>query len=305
MSEYFKQFMQAWEDRVRSPFVGSIVISFVLINWKVLFYLLFADKPVRQRILYFEANTELMSLFIMPTLVGISAGLILPWLSFLSACIARSPKSKLDKLEFEGASNRRIAEFQQMGLERTEIAMLEAVEDQRKVKALQQKALEQDAIAEFEAAEELRKIGAAKRLEEAQSVSPNLAVELSKFRNSTLRHEPNKEILLRPITIQTVEEYSRALYPGLPISEFWQDALVKQIDHDNYDDIGAIHKAVMLAEQPIEEFARSEPNRFRHSTDYLTKSLGIIDRKFRYTHGFNSTTKDELIRLSEKYLGES
>ena len=159
MTEYFKQFFDAWSDRIRSPFFGSIAIAFIAVNWKVLFYVFFADRPVRARILYFEANADFESLVALPLTIGVSAAIFLPWASFIGAFLARWPKSLLHNIQFTEATRRRIAEYEK-------------------------RAEEEVAIASFEAAKESRKINAAKRLEEANSVSSDLKEDLESERRS-------------------------------------------------------------------------------------------------------------------------
>lgn len=154
MGDYFKDLFQAWGDRIRSPFFGSILISFCLINWKALFYLLFAEKPVRMRILYFEENTDLMSLAWLPLVSGLGLALVFPWAAVVGAWMAKLPRAKLHSIQFSEASKRRITEYEE-------------------------EAREEEAKARLEAASEQRKIDAAKRLEEAGSVSDKLEAEIT------------------------------------------------------------------------------------------------------------------------------
>lgn len=157
MTDYLKDIFQAWGDRIRSPFFGSTLISFCLINWKALFYVFLAEKPVRMRILYFEHNTDWTSLFVLPLISGLILALILPWASFAGAWMARLPRSKLHVIQNLEASKRRISEFEQ-------------------------EAKEQEAKARLEEASERRKIDSAKRLEEAGRISSGLKNEISNNR---------------------------------------------------------------------------------------------------------------------------
>jgi hypothetical protein len=153
MTEYFKQIVDAWGDRIRSPILGTILIVFVAMNWQSLFYLFFAEKPVMARLLYFNANTDNWSLYLGPALFGILFAVAVPWISFAGAWFARAPKSLLHALQFSEATRRRVAEFEK-------------------------RAEEEDAIAKFEAAKENRQINAAKRFEEAGQVSKDAQDEL-------------------------------------------------------------------------------------------------------------------------------
>lgn len=99
MTDFLKDVFDAAQSRIRSPFIGSIVIVFLVINWQPLFYVLFADKPVRARFLYFDANTDPISLCWLPIGLGIAISLTAPWLKYLGAWWASFPMGILRKLE--------------------------------------------------------------------------------------------------------------------------------------------------------------------------------------------------------------
>jgi hypothetical protein len=178
MIDFFKQLIDAAGDRIRSPFLGSIAAVFVGCNWRALFYLIFANKPVRSRILYFDANTDLYSLLIYPVSFGLITALLMPWIAVVGAWIAQSPKAKLHSVQHGAASKRRITEYQTKSAEEEALAELEAKQDERRIQAQERKAEEEEANARFEAAEEHRKINAAKRLEEAKGVSVEVSDDL-------------------------------------------------------------------------------------------------------------------------------
>jgi hypothetical protein len=161
MTEYFKQIVDAWGDRLRSPVLGSILIFFVATNWQSLFYLFFADKPVRARLLYFDANTDGWSLYVIPVIGGVILAIAVPWISLVGAFLAKFPRAILHEVQSSEALNRRIVEH---GL----------------------KADEEEAKASLEEVRERRKIDAAKRLNEAESVSELLKSEIETERKEDL-----------------------------------------------------------------------------------------------------------------------
>ena len=145
MTDLFKDIVKAWEERVQSPFLGSIGIAFVACNWKPIFFLLFSGEPVLDRFAFVDANTNLTSLLFKPVLLGVLLAIAIPWLKLFGAWVAKAPTTRLNDLQGDLASKRRINEFN--------------------------KAAEEEAAkAKFEARYEQRKIEAAKRLEEAKSV---------------------------------------------------------------------------------------------------------------------------------------
>lgn len=50
MIAHFKSFMEASEDRVRSPWFGSIVIAWICINWQVVALFAFSEMSVEEKI---------------------------------------------------------------------------------------------------------------------------------------------------------------------------------------------------------------------------------------------------------------
>ena len=58
MLDIFKDSAEAWLQRVRSPILGSAALLFFAINWKPIWYLVFADKPVLEKLDYFDTNTS-------------------------------------------------------------------------------------------------------------------------------------------------------------------------------------------------------------------------------------------------------
>jgi hypothetical protein len=85
MSEILKDIISALNGRLRSHFFGSVFLAFVGTNWKVLFYLIFANRPVRAKFLYFDENTDICSLLIVPVVIGLIIAPASPWIKFVGA----------------------------------------------------------------------------------------------------------------------------------------------------------------------------------------------------------------------------
>jgi hypothetical protein len=159
MTEYFKQIVDAWGDRLRSPVLGSILIFFVATNWQSLFYLFFADKPVRARLLYFDANTDGWSLYGIPVIGGVFLAIAVPWISLAGAFLAKFPRAILHSVQSSEAQKRRVLDYEL-------------------------KAKEEEARGAFDEARERRKIDAAKRLDEAEDMSAELKSEIESDRKA-------------------------------------------------------------------------------------------------------------------------
>lgn len=145
MGDVLKEIWEAANNRVRSPFVGSIVFVFLAVNWRPVFNLLFGDSPVLVRIAHFDNLTTWVTLYLWPIVGGVAFALASPWLQHVGALWARLPNAKLKNLQDEAAHQHQI----------TEIRRATELEETR--------AAEEDA-------RERRKIDAAKREKEAEEV---------------------------------------------------------------------------------------------------------------------------------------
>ena len=84
MKELLKSFLKTTEERIKNPFIGSFITSWILFNWKPILYLIFSSKDIEQKILYIETTfTIIWCLLIFPLLSAIFYVLILPYLNLL------------------------------------------------------------------------------------------------------------------------------------------------------------------------------------------------------------------------------
>ncbi len=166
MFEFLKDSFEALGQRIRSPFLGSIALVFVALNWKALIYLAFSNKTLEERFVFFDCNTTAASLYIKPIFFGIILAILAPWLKLLGAFLAKLPKELLDKLQHDQAQVRRIYEIEQSEKEERAEEKLQAIREQRK-------------------------IDAAKRLEEANTVSDEVGKEIIEERKQSVqgKHE--------------------------------------------------------------------------------------------------------------------
>ncbi len=111
MFEFLKDGFEALGQRIRSPFLGSIALVFLAANWKPLVFLFYADKTIRAKFLYFDANTSIGTLYILPIILGILLALSAPWLKLLGAEWAKHPSKKLKTLQEDEAHTHRIYQF--------------------------------------------------------------------------------------------------------------------------------------------------------------------------------------------------
>lgn len=145
MFDFLKDISTAWSERIRSPFLGSISIVFVSINWKPIWFLLFSEESVRTKFQYFDDNTSLCTLFWIPVVIGISIAVAIPWVNLAGLWIARKPKELLRRAESEEAQTNRI--------HRMELSMKEI-----------------EVQADLDQAREMASIHAAERLKKAETI---------------------------------------------------------------------------------------------------------------------------------------
>lgn len=115
MISQLKSLIEASEDRVRSPWFGSILIAWVCINWKMLAILFFSKTTVEQKIATVtESHYSIELWFIYPLLVAAVFTLISPAISFAVFQLNHffkirqeivKKKSELTVLEYESELN--------------------------------------------------------------------------------------------------------------------------------------------------------------------------------------------------------
>ena len=66
MTDFFAQSLQAFQERMRTPWIGSILIAFLLWNWQPLLFLVASDTALLTRFTYFKIHTDWRSLLACP-----------------------------------------------------------------------------------------------------------------------------------------------------------------------------------------------------------------------------------------------
>ena len=97
--DIFKEVFTAMNSRIRSPIIGSIALVFCSINWKPIFFVIFSGALAENRFSFFDANTSIWTLFVMPIGLGLFLAWAAPWISFFGAKLAQSPIDHKKKLE--------------------------------------------------------------------------------------------------------------------------------------------------------------------------------------------------------------
>ena len=110
MTDFFAQSLQAFQERMRTPWIGSILIAFLLWNWQPLLFLVASDTALLTRFTYFEIHTDWRSLFVGPSLRGFFFAAAKPWISlgmdWLGAWAIHRSRLHADRLAEDRRSKR-------------------------------------------------------------------------------------------------------------------------------------------------------------------------------------------------------
>ena len=110
MTDFFAQSLQAFQERMRTPWIGSILIAFLLWNWQPLLFLVASDTALLTRFTYFESHTGWCSLFVGPVIAGFLFAAAKPWISlgmdWLGAWAIHRSRLRADRLAEDRRSKR-------------------------------------------------------------------------------------------------------------------------------------------------------------------------------------------------------
>jgi len=98
MRDLIKTIFKSTEDRLRNPFIGTFITSWVVFNWKPILYLLFSTEIIRDRITYVSScYNDVWCYLWLPLIFAILYNSVLPYLSLLfEYLVSFSIKSRND-----------------------------------------------------------------------------------------------------------------------------------------------------------------------------------------------------------------
>ncbi|MFB6330548.1 hypothetical protein ACVCFZ_10790 [Acinetobacter variabilis] len=112
-----KDLLDAINTRVKEPYWGFFLISFLAFNWKALFLLCFAIGTAQEKINLFDVETSFWSLVVFPIVTALSILLITPWLKVLFGMVSRIAYEQLNSQEL-AREHKYIAEKNKLEKER-------------------------------------------------------------------------------------------------------------------------------------------------------------------------------------------
>ncbi|UWQ07369.1 hypothetical protein [Aliiroseovarius crassostreae] len=180
MGDVLKDLMEAANSRIRSPFVGSILFVFLVVNWRPLFNLLFGETEVLVRLEYFDTETTWVTLYLVPIVGGIFFAILSPWLNLAGAWVAKKPLALRRDLQHSEEVARQVFALEQS-----------AKLDKAKAKQIEAKAKREEE-------EQNRQIEAAERLKRADATGNEELKE--KLRSQVVAQTAEKMNVLEQLT---------------------------------------------------------------------------------------------------------
>ena len=84
MKKILSSIFKSTEERIKNPFMGAFVTSWVLFNWKPILFLVFSSKLIEDKIEYIQSTfSNINTVFWYPLLATIFYILVLPYLNLL------------------------------------------------------------------------------------------------------------------------------------------------------------------------------------------------------------------------------
>ncbi|WP_313017113.1 hypothetical protein [Atlantibacter hermannii] len=109
--DMFASFRQSSLERVRSPFLGAFVFSWLGFNWPILAILFFSNREIEKRLVYITDNFGIESYLIGPLCTSALIAYLLPKINKLVTKIQDKPNTETIEMSLE--SKIKIAKKQQ------------------------------------------------------------------------------------------------------------------------------------------------------------------------------------------------
>ena len=94
-----KELIDALESRVKSPLLGYFFLALFVINWRPIFYLIFENAPILERIKYFDSNSSSVSLLVWPLVFTAIVTVAYPWVRYSLVFLSIKPTELINLLQ--------------------------------------------------------------------------------------------------------------------------------------------------------------------------------------------------------------
>lgn len=169
--ELIKESVSGLLDRVKSPILFSIFLTFLAVNWRPIWFIVWGDGSAINRLEFFDANTSNMSLYVIPIVLGFLIGILGPWLRWIGSYTAKAPTKWYKSIENDQASELKIESIRWLIKEQEERRLLQAALEKTQIAA----AKAEEARAKAEAAENERLIKSKEQNGKLEGVSHGAA----------------------------------------------------------------------------------------------------------------------------------
>jgi hypothetical protein len=111
MIELIKSILESSKERIKNPLIGALAFSWVFINWKIVFIILFSKQTIENKIIHIESNyIKVCSNYIYPICTALIYLILLPYISqFVEWVIKKSViarKSNKTKMLVKGITGK-------------------------------------------------------------------------------------------------------------------------------------------------------------------------------------------------------
>jgi len=136
-------------------------------------------------------------------------------------------------------------------------------------------------------------------LEIAQGIFDSVKVKRASYIAEIEQKETDPPAFLaQPLDFDTVLAYTKWKFQDREPSERLTQLLLRDINAEAYPTLRELDVVVDRAEKAVDAYRAENPDRFKYGTDFLTKSLGFVDPKFREKHGFAPKTRAAFTKFS-------
>lgn len=201
--DFVKDGITSFLERVKSPILFSIIMTFLATNWKPIWFIIWGDGSAIERLDFYEAHTDAQSLYVVPICLGFLIGISGPWLRWIGSYTAKFPTMRYRSIENDQAAELRLN------------AISWEIDEQVKRKFLQESVEQAElAAAKADEARDLRQVQRAQRIEDAKTINDGSAISSM---SGAITDEEDKVNELELSTLQkrllaTISEYKQGTY---------------------------------------------------------------------------------------------
>lgn len=73
--------LKPFNERMKNPFIASFIISWIIVNWKAIFYMIYSDESVKERFENSQGYTHWYTLILIPILSAVFFTFAMPYIN--------------------------------------------------------------------------------------------------------------------------------------------------------------------------------------------------------------------------------